>query len=110
MSRSYFVCPDCGAEVDTSENIFCWNCGENLANYNWLEKVTEYESWEYCRNCDEPGYLSFGPYSEYKRDGDYVYKRRYVNCSHCGVRRIRGSWFLEPMPKTWRGGGPSVLD
>lgn len=88
MSHTSFVCPECNAQVDPSENIFCENCGINLSRYDRLEKKTFYSSEEYCEKCNKPGGLtrSAKKIDKVKLDEFQTTTKEYIeiHCSLCG--------------------------
>lgn len=103
MARPYilvpytaFACPECGGEVNPSENIFCGNCGLNLTFIKQLEKKTfykkdYYDEWEKCQKCGEIKVVESSKWYEDenipKRDGfcyRYTYTYTSYVCRNCG--------------------------
>ncbi len=79
MARKYFECPECKAEVNPNNNIFCGQCGVNLRQFKKLKVRTLFYDYEKCPVCEGQGGTHPAPNDK---------------CPFCGSRDIEHQ--LEP--------------
>jgi len=71
----FFLCPECGKQVDPAVSVFCLSCGLNLT------LVKRLPASKICPNCKEPGLIV---HDETEMEGYRRISYEHITCLYCG--------------------------